>query len=88
VNTAGTEEFNALFAEIVVYPNPTREWLKIDGIPAGASVYLIDMKGAVVRTVQSESETTEMNVSDVARGSYQLVVRVGSAFVVRSVVLE
>lgn len=88
VNFAGTEELNALFAEIVVYPNPTREWLKIDGIPTGAFVYLIDMKGAIVNLVQSESEITEMNVADFARGTYQVMIRLGSAFVVRTVVLE
>lgn len=88
VNSAGTDELNALFAEIVVYPNPTRELLKMDGIPAGASVYLIDMKGAVVSTVQTESEQTEINVSAFARGTYQLLIRLGGAFVVETVVLE
>ena len=80
-----TDELDALFASILMYPNPASEVLKIDGLPSDAVLYLLDAKGAVVKEFANVST---LDVSEFARGSYQLMIRVGSAFGVKKVVLK
>jgi len=86
VNDLSTDELNALFGEIIVYPNPASEVLTIDGLPSNATLTLIDSKGAIVGTFDAESSS--FDVSGYARGTYQLMVRVGGVFVVETVVLR
>lgn len=88
VNTTSLDEMNALFGLIVVYPNPTREYLKIDGLPANTELYLIDGKGSVVSVTRGTSPVASVDVSKFARGTYQLMIKAGGVFVVKSVVLE
>ena len=88
VNTTSLDEMNALFGLIVVYPNPTREYLKIDGLPANTELYLIDGKGSVVSVSGGTSPVASVDVSKFARGTYQLMIKAGGVFVVKSVVLE
>ena len=88
VNDLSTDELNALFESIEVYPNPASDVLKISGLPSEATLYLIDGKGAIVSTESSSSSTKQLNVSQFARGSYQLMIKVGGAFVVRMVILK
>ena len=86
VDDLSTDEPNALFESIVVYPNPASEVLKIDGVPNGATLYLIDAKGAIVS--EFDSSDSSLDVSSFARGTYQLMIRVGVAFVVEKVILK
>lgn len=85
VDDLGTDELNALFEGVVVYPNPASDVLKIDGVPSTATLYLIDAKGAIVKEFANVST---LDVSALARGSYQLMIKVGSAFAVKKVVLR
>lgn len=87
VDNVNIDEIDALFESLVVYPNPASEVLKISGVPNDASLYLIDAKGAIVKEYDS-ANTTQLDVSQFARGSYQLMIKVGSAFVVKKVVLK
>ncbi|MFK7785817.1 MAG: N-acetylmuramoyl-L-alanine amidase, partial [Crocinitomicaceae bacterium] len=86
LNNLSTDELDALFETIVVYPNPASEVLKIDGVPFGAELLLIDAKGAVVGAF--DVGLTSLDVSAFARGTYSLMIRVGEVFVVEKVVLK
>lgn len=86
VSDLSTDELNALFEDIVVYPNPASEVLKIEGVPAGATLQLIDAKGAIVSEL--DSDVSVFDVSQFARGTYQLMIQVGGVFVVEKVVLR
>jgi N-acetyl-anhydromuramyl-L-alanine amidase AmpD len=86
VNNVSVDEMDALFGGIMVYPNPASDVLKIEGVPSDASLYLIDAKGAIVR--EFDGQNTSMDVSGFARGTYQVMIRVGGAFVVEKVVLR
>lgn len=101
VNNLSTDELDALIGSIVVYPNPVSDVLKIDGVPDGGFVYLIDGKGALVAVTECNSATasgvgadfqsvttTSLNVTDFARGPYQVMIKVGTAFVVKKVILK
>lgn len=100
VNNVSIDELDELFGAIIVYPNPVSDVLKIDGVPNDALIYLIDAKGAVVAVTavttatatgvgaDFQSVTTTLNVSEFARGTYQVVIKVGNAFVVEKVILK
>jgi N-acetyl-anhydromuramyl-L-alanine amidase AmpD len=87
VNDLSTDELNALFESIVIYPNPASDVLKISGVPADASLYLIDAKGSIVKEYNSETTSTQLDVTQFARGSYQLMIKVGEVFAVKKIVL-
>ncbi len=88
VNDLSTDELNALFASVLIYPNPASEYLKISGLPSEATLYLIDAKGAIVSSEINASTTGQIDVSQLARGSYQLMIKVGDSFVVKKIVLK
>lgn len=89
VNNVGLDEMEDLFEAILVYPNPASNYLKIDGLPAESQLYLIDGKGAIVRVEESNSSSsTTMDVSSYARGTYQVMIKVGNVFTVKKVVLN
>lgn len=81
---------DALFAAISVYPNPTRDYIKIDGIPQDAQMYLVDAKGSIVQEIRSSipNVTTTINVSQLARGAYQMIIKIGPVFTVRNIILD
>ena len=86
VNNLSSEELDALFEAVVVYPNPASEVLRINGVPGDASLYLIDAKGAIIQ--EFDAQTTSLDVSTLARGTYSLMIRIGDAFVVEKLVLR
>lgn len=53
---------------IVVYPNPTHDVLIVQGIEDKQSMRVYDLQGRVVK----ESTTNEVNVSNLAEGTYLL----------------
>lgn len=85
VNNVGIDELEEIFASIVLYPNPASESLQIDGLPAESQLYLIDGKGALIEITTNNST---IDVSHFARGNYQLMIKVGSVFTVKKVVLR
>ena len=61
---------------LMVYPNPTKESIRILGIEANSSVQIYNSLGELVKVV-SASEDQEINVRDLASGLYLL--RCGNA---------
>ena len=53
-------------SEILVYPNPANEFVRISGAPANAVIQLMDMKGAIVERGQNN----RLNVSALDSGIY------------------
>ncbi len=85
VNNVGIDELEDLFNAILVYPNPTSDFVNIEGLPAESQLYLIDGKGAIVQMV---AENSTVDVSHFARGNYQLMIKVGPVFTVKKLVLK
>ena len=63
-------------ANVKVYPNPTKESIRLIGIEANSQVEIYNSLGELVRVV-SASENQEINVRDLASGLY--MVRCGNA---------
>jgi hypothetical protein len=64
---------NAQAVSVTATPNPTRDFLRIDG-PAGSIASLIDLSGKEVGRLQVSGNST-MDVQHLASGMYQLTVR-------------
>lgn len=57
---------------MIVYPNPTMDALFVQGLNKGDVVRIYTMDGTLVKTQIVEDETLQINVDDIAVGSYLL----------------
>lgn len=55
-----------------VFPNPVIETLTVNGIKKGAIINLYDMSGALLKTVISQDNVMNINVSSMQPGMYLL----------------
>jgi hypothetical protein len=62
----GENEFN-----FSIYPNPSTEWIKIDGIDQAGTYQIIDLSGKVIQESTIQNQQT-IDVSNIARGSYMI----------------
>jgi len=71
----GTEELGE--NPLVVFPNPTKDRLYIQGIPAGTSVEInvIDLQGRSVARTSTSSDSPWIEVGSLAPGNYQMQVQ-------------
>lgn len=56
-----------------IYPNPAKDMLTISGDFAGASAKIVDQSGREVRTISEVAPGTSVQVSDLQKGIYFLV---------------
>lgn len=76
-------------SSISLYPNPTHSFLQVSGQGLGDQVQVIDMKGAV-QQVSSEAVIGgfRLDVSELAAGSYLLMLKENGASVTRKFTVE
>lgn len=83
---------NHLFAQVNVYPNPTDEVLNIDlssVTTEEVSVQLFDLTGKLLATVDNQAgKKLEINMSNLAKGIYQVVLKSASASSTQRVVKQ
>lgn len=83
---------NHLFAQVNVYPNPTDEVLNIDlssVTTEEVSVQLFDLTGKLLTTVDNQAgKKLEINMSNLAKGIYQVVLKSASASSTQRVVKQ
>ena len=80
--TLNTNEFNA--NAFVIYPNPTRDILNIQAIDAGMyDLAIYDMQGRLVMNQNGFDTKTEINVSQLSQGIYNLQVSNGNARIIK-----
>lgn len=59
---------------VLVYPNPTSEFLMINNIPTGAiKISLINALGQAVKTLPINNTQYKLDIADVPNGTYQLL---------------
>ncbi len=69
-----------------VYPNPATDLLIIESEEVGGMLVLTDCLGRVVREKKMNAKLTELRLTDLSGGMYQLVYTVGGKHVQKSVV--
>lgn len=70
--------------EVVVVPNPAKEYLTIHGVENGESVAIIDAIGRVVYEKNNFSSGERINISFLQNGNYVLQLRGENKFVVKT----
>ncbi|MDX2359208.1 MAG: N-acetylmuramoyl-L-alanine amidase [Crocinitomicaceae bacterium] len=72
---------------IEVFPNPATDFISITNAPDQFEVILIDQQGKVcMHEIMSSEE--QLDVSTLSNGSYQLIIQVEEAFIVKQVVVQ
>ena len=72
VEGAATAIKNAEDIIMIVYPNPTMDALFVQGLNIGDVVRIYTLDGTLVKTQTVEDELLQINVDDIAVGSYLL----------------
>lgn len=57
---------------LIVYPNPTMDALFVQGVQKGDVVRIYTLDGTLLKTQTVEDELLQINVEDIATGSYLL----------------
>lgn len=74
VNYVATEVVKARRNQLTIYPNPAGKTVRLS-LPGGAySFHLTDLHGRTVRSGETAEAETQVNLQDLPRGLYQVVV--------------
>jgi hypothetical protein len=84
IDVAGlTDQDNFKF---IVYPNPASDHLMIESEKADGVIYLTDNLGRTVLRKRIDSDLTDVKITDLSGGMYQLIYQVEGKTYVRSIV--
>ncbi len=64
---------------IKVYPNPTSEYIKVEGTTEGAELLLYNNKGKLLLTKKAGQNSTQINITELEKGIYYLRYRLKDA---------
>ena len=67
--------FNEKPLELLVYPNPAKSYVQIEGLNDEAQLHLIDISGRIVLDVQTTQKDLKLDVSVFQPGQYILLVQ-------------
>jgi hypothetical protein len=70
--------------ELLVYPNPAKSYVQIEGLNDEAQLHLIDISGRIVLDVQTTQKDLKLDVSVFQPGQYILLVQQKNALPQRS----
>lgn len=57
---------------IRVYPNPTSEYIKVEGTTEGAELLLYDDHGKLLMTLMATENFSQINIRELVKGIYHL----------------
>lgn len=72
VNHTGVESVVA--QQLRLYPNPARDYVLLEGIPAGATVAIYTLQGQLIYQVEAASDTLRIELTQLQEGTYLLQV--------------
>ena len=72
---------------VVLYPNPLSERLYIGGLRASAFVRISTLSGVVVQSAVVSASSSSVDVSDLRRGTYLVVIKRGEAVLSKRLVI-
>ncbi|MBL7933976.1 MAG: T9SS type A sorting domain-containing protein [Bacteroidia bacterium] len=89
VNVCEGLKENTLMAGLSVYPNPTNSEVNVELNNASVkSIQVLDLTGRVISTVNSDSQVTKVNMSNLANGVYYVRISTDNATSVVKVVKQ
>ena len=60
--------------QLRLYPNPARDYVILEGIPAGATVAIYTLQGQLIYQAETASDTLRINLTQLQEGTYLLQV--------------
>jgi hypothetical protein len=66
ITTSGINDFHSSDNDLVVYPNPVKDFFKVDGTGPDVTLYIINMSGEVVKVARGN----RVDISGVPPGQY------------------
>lgn len=74
IGTVGEREIKKEARDFVVYPNPTKDYLKVKqyGLITALNYEVYDQSGRLLQSKESAEHQVEMNIQDLAKGFYIL----------------
>ncbi|MCU0360227.1 MAG: T9SS type A sorting domain-containing protein [Bacteroidia bacterium] len=63
---------------IKVYPNPTSEYIRVEGTAEGAELLLYNNKGQLLLSKKADQNYTQIRISDLGKGTYYLRYRLNT----------
>jgi hypothetical protein len=92
ITTSGASLLENNLSAIIIYPNPSSDFLNIDLSSTNEevqSIFLVDITGKLIQTIDVlENTNISLNVSSLASGLYHLMISSASNSIVRQVVKE
>ena len=73
VNYSSVESVPA--QQLRLYPNPARDYVLLEGIPAGATVAIYSLEGQLIYQAEAASDTLRISLTQLQEGTY--ILRVG-----------
>ena len=73
VNYSSVESVAA--QQLRLYPNPARDYILLEGIPAGATVAIYSLEGQLIYQAEAASDTLRISLTQLQEGTY--ILRVG-----------
>jgi len=81
------EDVNGKFEEILMFPNPSSDYIAFKNAPDEFEIILFDAKGKIILNKKIKENST-INVSNIASGHYSALIRIDNAFTIKQLVIE
>ncbi len=84
----GFEEFNNDEKLISVYPNPANDYISISNANKVLSINIHDIKGVLVKSINGESASKQINISDLSSGLYLIKYSTNNCSYIEKLIIE
>lgn len=82
----GLDEEQALLNDLLIYPNPTSDSFSVKNAPENLQVLMYDMNGKLSLT--RSHVTNPIDISNLASGKYNVILKVDNAFIVKELIIQ
>ncbi|MCY1636693.1 MBG domain-containing protein [Marinifilum sp. D737] len=76
-------------AELVAYPNPSKEWLAIKWTgnrTYNAEIQILSMNGSVVKTIHDYNKGSKINISELRAGTYMVRIKIEDTYQIKKII--
>ncbi len=87
VSTAGINDLSKVLESIVIYPNPSSEFIQFKNVSEEFEVIISDAKGKICLQKKLQP-TSVIDISNFSTGSYSVLLKIREQFIVKKIVVE
>ncbi len=79
---------NEKSSNIVIYPNPTDDYLYVEGLKDVFNIAIYDINGKKVYSKKAVTNNTKLDLSDLSSGVYMLKINIDNNFITQKILLK